>query len=347
MPILALTQGDPAGIGPELLLRLAADERAPARSSRLLIAERSALESVASIVEPGIWERLVFLEILPEADLFSSLDPGDIPVFDPVGSKRHIELGRSKAEDAAGAMAALDVGVDLAKRGVVDALVTAPVSKSSIARYCSNDFRGHTDYIAQKCDLESYGRDYLMAFLSPDLQVALLNTHIPLRTAIQELSVERIVDALNCLAQNCGGRIAVAGLNPHAGEAGLLGTEDLDIVAPAVKHFGASRPSGVSVEGPESPDSVFVRARRGEFDWVLALYHDQGLIAIKTVAFGSATNWTVGLPFLRTSVDHGTAFDLAGNGLADVKPLQQVVATTLQLIDGELPRNTASSKQVG
>ena len=209
------------------------------------------------------------------------------------------------------------------------ALVTCPVSKISIARQLLPGFTGHTDYLAQACGLERYGRDYLMAFLAPDLRVALLTTHLPLAEAVAAVRREAIEEALACLNRHAPGRIAVAGLNPHAGEGGLLGAEDDREVAPAV---AAARVRGIDVHGPESADSLFSRARRGEFDWVLALYHDQGLIAVKTAAFGLATNWTLGLPFLRTSVDHGTAFAIAGKGVADAKPLARVVETTLGLI---------------
>jgi 4-hydroxythreonine-4-phosphate dehydrogenase len=124
-------------------------------------------------------------------------------------------------------------------------------------------------------------------------------------------------------------------LNPHAGEQGLLGSEDEAVVRPAVERACAE---GIDATGPLAPDSLFARARRGEFDWVLALYHDQGLIAVKTASFGAAANWTLGLPWIRTSVDHGTAYDLAGTGRADVEPLRHVVETTLRLLTGALPR---------
>jgi 4-hydroxythreonine-4-phosphate dehydrogenase len=241
---------------------------------------------------------------------------------------RRVEPGRSGAADAAGAMAALDAGIALARAGEVDALVTAPVSKGSIARHHLPGFVGHTDYLARACGLERYGRDYLMAFLAPGLRVALLSTHLPLRRALDAVTPEAIGEALDCLYRHAGGSVAVAGFNPHAGEGGLLGSEDASVVAPAV---AAARARGIDAHGPESPDSLFARMRRGEFDWVLALYHDQGLIAVKTAAFGLATNWTLGLPFLRTSVDHGTAFALAGQGKADASPLRAVVQTTLEL----------------
>jgi 4-hydroxythreonine-4-phosphate dehydrogenase len=211
------------------------------------------------------------------------------------------------------------------------ALVTLPVSKAEIARHVDPAFRGQTEWLAAASGAGRYGRDYLMTFLSGDLRVALLSTHQPLRAAVEAVSTCGVLEALRCLERHAGGRIAVAGLNPHAGESGLLGTEDDAIVRPAVVQ---AREEGIDASGPWSPDSVFARARRGEFDWVLALYHDQGLIAVKTASFGTATNWTLGLPWLRTSVDHGTAYDLAGTGRARLEPLRQVVATTLALAAG-------------
>ncbi len=335
MKVLALTQGDPAGIGPELALKLAT---APGDDWRpLLVAETAALECVRGRVPAAadlVFERFDRLPARGEVD---DLAAGAVALVDPVGEPRAVTHGESGAADAAGAMAALDAGIELVRGGVADALVTGPISKASVARHHLRGFRGHTDYIAAACGLERYGRDYLMAFLAPDLQVALLTTHLPLVDAIERIDRGAVVEALECLDRHAGGRIAVAGVNPHAGEGGLLGAEDRALVAPAVR---TARERGIDVRGPESPDSVFARARRGDFDWVLALYHDQGLIAIKTAAFGRATNWTIGLPFLRTSVDHGTAFGIAGRGVADVAPLQRVVETTLALVAGDLPRRS-------
>jgi 4-hydroxythreonine-4-phosphate dehydrogenase len=331
-PLLALTQGDPAGIGPEILLKLLA-AGAPTQWRPLLIAERAALEALRPSLPGFPWDRLRYVSgaEFEEGDFIPDL----IPIFDPVGDRRPVTLGTSGPADAAGAMAALDAGIALVRSGAADALVTAPVSKESIARHVLPGFKGHTDYLAEACGLERYGRDYLMAFLAPELQVALLTVHLPLREALDEVRGDTIAEALDCLHRHAGGKIALAGLNPHAGEGGLLGEEDGRILAPAV---AAARERGIDVHGPESADSLFARARRGEFDWVLALYHDQGLIAVKTSSFGLATNWTLGLPFLRTSVDHGTAFALAGKGLADEKPLAEVVEATLALIAGKLPR---------
>ncbi len=335
-PVLALTQGDTAGIGPEILLRLAGEGGRGWRP--LLVAERAALEAQALPVRAAVADRLDY--VAPPADR-SQLAAGErVTVVDPVGERRRVRPGEPTAADAAGALAALDLGVELVRRGVADALVTAPVSKASIARHVAPEFRGHTDHLAAACGLERYGRDYLMAFLAPEMQVALLTTHLPLRRAIDGLAVEPLLDALLCLDRHAGGRIAVAGLNPHAGEQGLLGEEDAAVVAPAVAE---ARRRGADAHGPESADSLFARARRGEFDWVLALYHDQGLIAVKTAAFGTAVNWTLGLPFVRTSVDHGTAFGIAGRGVADAAPLERAAGAAVELLAGSLPRRACPS----
>ncbi len=334
--MLALTQGDPAGVGPEILLRILSDEGVGRAWRPVLVLERAAADALRGVL-PGVpWRRLRFVRSPADLD---GADPGVVPVIDPVARdpvardpiarERPVVPGRPRRDDARGALAALDLGVQLVRGGAADALVTAPVSKAVVARHLLPGFRGHTDYLAAKAGLERYGRDYLMAFLAPDLKVALLTTHLPLRGALDAVRPTAVLEALRCLARHAGGRIAVAGLNPHAGEEGLLGSEDDAEVRPAIE---AARSEGIDARGPESPDSVFARARRGEFDWVLALYHDQGLIAVKTAAFGAATNWTLGLPYLRTSVDHGTAYAVAGRGEADVAPLRAVVETTLRLL---------------
>lgn len=339
-PVLALTQGDPAGIGPEILLRLT--ERwfrlEPAPWRPLLVAEEAALEALREVLPDFPWDRLHIRATPPDSveELDAVFRAGEIPVLDPVAEPRSVRPGTSGPADAAGALAALDAGIDLVTSGVVPALVTAPLSKASVARHVLPGFTGHTEYLAEKAGLERYGRDYLMTFLAPDLQVALLSTHLPLRAALDRVSQQTIGEALDCLhchGARLGERIAVAGMDPHAGEGGLLGRDDDAIVSPAV---AAARERGLDVRGPESADSVFARARQGELDWVLALYHDQGLIAVKTAAFGLATNWTLGLPFLRTSVDHGTAFDIAGKGVARVEPLLAVVETTRKLLSKAL-----------
>ncbi|MEM1206601.1 MAG: 4-hydroxythreonine-4-phosphate dehydrogenase PdxA, partial [Acidobacteriota bacterium] len=323
-----------AGIGPEILLRLLDPRRR--RSFRpLLVLERSALEAAKGFLGDLPWQRIhVFERHQLEAALRVQGD--DVAVIDPAGSGRRVTPGQPGAGDAAGALAALDLGIDLVHgdNAVGDALVTAPLSKAEISNHVTPGFLGHTDYLAEKAGLSRYGRDYLMGFLAPGLRVALLSTHVPLRRALDLVTESNVLDALRCLARHGGaggdaGPITVAGLNPHAGEGGLLGTEDDDFVRPAVE---TARREGIDARGPASADSLFSNVRGEDSGWVLALYHDQGLIAVKTAAFGEATNWTLGLPYLRTSVDHGTAYDIAGRGVARIDSLEAVVASTLELI---------------
>jgi len=238
-PFLAFTQGDPAGVGPELLLKLAA-AAPPAESAwrPLWVAERAALAAAAPA---GHDLALRIFDRLPEREELEALPSGEIPLVDQVGERRRVTPGRSDAAVAGGALAAIDAALDLARSGAVDGIVTGPVAKDSIARHRDATFRGHTDYLAKACGLEEYGRDYLMAFLTPDLQVALLSTHLPLAEAIARVTRERIESALSLLAREAGGRVAVAGLNPHAGEGGLMGSEDEREIRPAVGASGALR----------------------------------------------------------------------------------------------------------
>jgi len=331
MPILVFTQGDPAGIGPEILVKVLLGNARPHTWNTLLIAEEAAMEPLRSVLPTLEWGKLRKVGPEPSREEIKKANERGIAWLDPTGSKRKVIPGQSGAEDAKGALAALDAGIEIVSQGRGNALVTAPIGKKEIADHVLPGFKGHTDYLAEKAGLGPYGQDYLMAFLSPDLRVALLTVHQPLRQALDAVQPAAIVEALRCLDRYTGGgkRIAVAGFNPHVGENGLLGTEDQEQVLPGVKQAKAE---GINVSGPYSADSLFARAREGEFDWVLALTHDQGLIAVKTAAFGQATNWTLGLPYLRTSVDHGTAHDLAGKGVAKTDSLRSVIDTTLALV---------------
>ena len=321
-----MTQGDPCGIGPETLLRTFADVEEAAHFRPILVAERCALEALRDVVQIP-WDRLVYLDAVPTRTELEALE--GVAVLDPVREPRTIAFGSPGAEDARATLACIDSAVALARSGLADAVVTAPINKAVIAEHVASDFRGHTDYLAELSGDLAYGRDYLMAFYSDDLKVALLSTHEPLLQALGAITTESVLDALRCLAPFARGTIALAGFNPHAGEGGLMGEEDDVLLVPAVSR---AREEGIDVVGPVSADSLFFRARQGEYDWVLALYHDQGLIAVKTISFGDAANVTLGLPFLRTSVDHGTAYDLAGTGRASAGPMKTVVAKTLALL---------------
>ncbi len=335
-PVLVITQGDPAGVGPEILVRFLRKHQDDPRFRPVPIVERSALASL----EPVLGD--IDLNFASRGRLEDHLqeDTG-VVALDPTGDRRAIQFGVSTPSDAGGALAAIDQGLEIVQAGLADALITLPVSKTSIASSVRPGFYGHTEYLAERCGLTEYGKDYLMAFLAPQLKVALLSTHLPLRDALDRVTPERILEALQCIHRHDPGRIVVAGFNPHAGEGGLLGQEDWELVLPGVD---LARQLGIPVRGPESADSLFGRALDGHCDWVLSLYHDQGLIAVKTAARGQGTNWTLGLPILRTSVDHGTAFDIAGRGIADFHPLQAVIQTTLGLIEDQRQRQRDSTE---
>jgi 4-hydroxythreonine-4-phosphate dehydrogenase len=281
---VAITAGDPAGIGPEIADKASRDPR------------------VTTVCEP----------VIVAAPTSSAVRPGEISA----------EAGRAAYD-------AIVQAVQAARAGDVDAVATAPISKTAFAR-ASLPWKGHTDLIAHLCGTPRVA----MLFYSPALTVSLATVHIPLAEVSRRLSREGLLDTILLTAAwmpRVGvpqPRIAVAGLNPHAGEEGLLGTEDQTVIQPAVQ---AARVAGVDASGPWPADTVFVRARRGEFDAVVACYHDQGLVPVKLLSFGEAVNVTIGLPIIRTSVDHGTAFDIAGRGIADAGSMIQAVLLAARL----------------
>jgi 4-hydroxythreonine-4-phosphate dehydrogenase len=270
LPRIALTVGDPAGIGPEIVEKAAADA------------------TVRAVCEPVVFA----------------------PEHDPA-----IRTGEVSAAAGRAAYDTLVRAVKAAQRGEVDAIATAPINKLAFAQ-AGLHWKGHTDLLAHLCGTEHVA----MMFHSPTLKVVLLTVHIPLRDVASHLTPE-LVDRTIALTRDAMARfgvarprLAIAGLNPHAGEGGVIGDEDERVLVPAVAR---ARELGIEIKGPIPGDTVFVRASRGEFDCVIACYHDQGLIPVKLLAFGTAVNVTIGLPIIRTSVDHGTALDIAGKGVAD------------------------------
>jgi len=237
-----------------------------------------------------------------------------------------VRYGQISAEYGRIALDAIHAAVDAVERGECSALVTAPIHKQSIA-LAGSEHPGHTEILAARAGLSEYGAGYAMYFDSPRLRTVLLSVHVPLREAIRSIDAGRIA-ALSRLTSReyarlygAAPRIAVAGVNPHAGEGGRFGDEE-EIVARGV---ALARADGLDVTGPHPPDTVFLAAQNGRYDVVMAMYHDQGLIPIKTMAFNESVNVTIGLPWLRVSVDHGTAFDIAGKGIADAAPMQYAI----------------------
>ena len=233
--------------------------------------------------------------------------------------------------------------MELWREGEIDAIATAPINKKAL-HMGGFDFPGHTEFLAALTGTDRFA----MSFFADSLRVVLLSTHVSLKDAIaavQQGRIEDLVNFTNRTLQTLLGRavkIAVAGLNPHASENGLFGSEESNEIEPAVR---ACKESGVDVQGPFSPDTVFLRAYRGEFDAVIALYHDQATIPVKAFSFGSAVNVTLGLPFVRTSVDHGTAYDIAGMGNADESSMKAAVKLAAHLATRDESRSASSSAQ--
>jgi 4-hydroxythreonine-4-phosphate dehydrogenase len=317
LPRLAVTAGEPAGVGPELVARLAASDL-PA--DLIAITDRDLLRRAATIC--GI-------------DLTIGDDDGSRLATRPAGHVRvrHVPLatqevpGRPSAANARHVLDMLSVAADGCLNGEFDGVVTGPVQKSSI-NDAGVSFSGHTEFFAERA-----GSQVVMMLASPDLRVTLATTHLPLSAVPSAITPEllertlRIVSgSLTSLYGIARPRIAVLGLNPHAGEDGHMGREEIDTIIPLLERL---RGEGMDLIGPLPADTAFVPALRVRYDAVLAMYHDQALPVLKSEAFDSTVNVTLGLPFIRTSVDHGTALDLAGTGRAD--PASLFAATRLAI----------------
>ncbi|GLQ47234.1 4-hydroxythreonine-4-phosphate dehydrogenase [Dyella lipolytica] len=342
LPRLALTAGEPAGVGPELLVRLAATSLA---ANFVAITDRALLERAA--IRCGV-----------EINLIDD-DGGDVEERSPGTLRiRHIPLaanevpGRPDPRNAQHVLATLAEAADGCISGRYGALITAPLQKSSI-NDAGISFSGHTEFFAAHSHA-----DVVMMLASPELRVALATTHLPLNAvsaAIDATSLERTLRIVHNELQAKFGfaepRIAVLGLNPHAGENGHLGREEIDTIIPVLQKL---RQQGMQLLGPMPADTAFVPAQRQHYDAVLAMYHDQALPVLKSEAFDRTVNLTLGLPFIRTSVDHGTALDLAGTGKADPSSLIAAAQMALNLVARRATHSstplqsegTASSKAV-
>jgi 4-hydroxythreonine-4-phosphate dehydrogenase len=304
LPTIGITAGDPAGIGLEVILKSIGSVQDAARW--VLFTDRSVFERNAE-------------RFHPDTTRLELRDLGDD------GASFH--WGRPTTETGARALAYLEAASRAALAGEIDAIVTAPVSKEWIGR----DFHGQTDLLAEHAGV----KDFAMAFFAPTFKVVLATIHMSLRDALAQISTERYMRLIRFVDSELQSlnfdnrRIAVAAVNPHAGEVGMFGREDMDFLAPAVKKCASE---GIMVSGPHSADSLYFRAHTGEFDVVIAPYHDQGLIPIKLIAHGESTNVTLGLPYVRTSPDHGTAFSIAGKGEADPSGMKSALKCALDLV---------------
>ena len=322
-----MTVGDAAGIGPEIIVKLHA-QGLPAPC--VVYGDAGALRRACAQLEVS----LNMIELAPEDPLSGDFQqPGNIFVRATTPALP-VDLPMGMVDPRAGqaAVQALHVAIDDALAGRVRAIVTAPLNKESM-HATGIDFPGHTEILAER----SKTPHVAMMLVNDQLRVMLVTIHIALAEVSPTLTTALELRTIELAAAACRGmgipspRVAVAGLNPHAGEQGKFGREDLEIIAPAI---ALARAKGIDATGPWPGDTVFMRARQGEFDICVAQYHDQGLIPIKYMGIDEGVNVTVGLPFVRTSVDHGTAFDIAGRGVADPDSLRAAFALALKLTKG-------------
>ncbi|UCE32505.1 MAG: 4-hydroxythreonine-4-phosphate dehydrogenase PdxA [Burkholderiales bacterium] len=320
---LAITMGDAAGIGPEIVLRALADPELPAPA--VVIGDASWRAALAA--------RLCLpLAIRPIADPqeLPAIDAGEVPVLEACRVPPDLRLGRIDARAGRAAADCIELAIALALERRIDAIVTAPIHKEALAA-AGLPFPGHTEMLAALAGVDQVR----MMLVNDELRTILVSIHVSLADAIRAVTRERVLETIriaDAALRRAGvarPRIAVAGLNPHAGEGGMFGREEIDAIAPAVAD---ARGQGIDATGPWPGDTVFMRARGfSEFDLVVAQYHDQGLIPIKYLGLERGVNVTVGLPFVRTSVDHGTAFDIAGKGIAEHRSLLAACRAARQL----------------
>jgi 4-phospho-D-threonate 3-dehydrogenase / 4-phospho-D-erythronate 3-dehydrogenase len=310
LPRVAITMGDPAGIGPEVVLKAVAEPEIRRICVPVIIGDAQLLAHTARTLDLQCGYDIVRKgEPLPD-QLSEPL------IFHLDNINGFIEPGVESGAAGRAAGGYIEAAVELCAAGSVDAIATAPINKRSLF-LGGYSFPGHTEFLAQLTGTE----EYAMAFVAANLRIVLISTHVPLAEAITLVERDRIIRTVNLTHRELvrwgieQPRLAVAALNPHGAEGGLFGMEEASEIAPAIE--ACRTVDDIDVQGPFSADTIFLRASRGEFDAVIACYHDQAMIPVKCLSFGEAVNVTLGLPFIRTSVDHGTAFDIAGKGIAE------------------------------
>jgi len=307
--------GDPAGVGPEIIVKALQSDAVRTICDVLVVGDRLPLERAAIAVGKSI----------------EAIDEQCIEDLGLIGENDHI-WGKATAAGGRAGAAYVERAVELALKGEVAAIVTAPLNKEAL-HIAAVPYPGHTEMLAGLTST----RDYAMMLVGPSLRVIHVSTHVSLREAIARVKqprIERVIELAHAALRHEGvvaPRIAVAGLNPHAGEGGLFGNEEAMEVRPAVE---AAATRGLDVTGPHPPDTVFWHALNGRFDIVVAMYHDQGHIPAKLAGFDKSVNVTVGLPITRVSVDHGTAYDIAGTGQANEESLIEAIRYAVRTIGG-------------
>ncbi|HEY1647138.1 MAG TPA: 4-hydroxythreonine-4-phosphate dehydrogenase PdxA [Terracidiphilus sp.] len=316
LPRIAISIGDPAGVGAEIALKALRDDELSAMARWLVVADSAALNAAARVVG-----------VDPVGLPFTLAETGSL-------SADHVlAFGQLRGEYGAAAISYVRRAAEMCLSGEADAMVTAPLNKEAVT-LSGRAFSGHTEYIAEL----ARATESRMLLVSEKLATVHVSTHVPLERACQ-LDQHRIVRTIELgnealtLMRRKPPRIAVCGLNPHAGEHGLFGSQDAAVIAPAIAE---GRASGIDCSGPHSADTIFVRALRGEFDLIVAMYHDQGHIPMKLIDFEETVNVSLGMPIIRTSVDHGTAFDIAGRNLADATNMKAAMRLAVRMAAGKM-----------
>lgn len=327
-PIIGITMGDAAGIGPEIIDKALAKDEIYLISRPIVIGDASVLSDALKVAK-------VQVKIQPVTGSSSAkFEAGTIEVIDLKNiSLPELKMGQVQAMAGKASVEYVQKAVELALRGEIDAIVTAPLNKEAM-NLGGYDYAGHTEILA---DLTKT-KDYAMMLVAGKLKVVHVTTHVSMRQACSMIKKERVLTVIRLtheVAQRLGTerpKIAVAGLNAHAGESGMFGDEEIKEIIPAID---SAKRSGMDVVGPMPPDTVFLRASKGEFDAVVAMYHDQGHIPVKMLGFESGVNVTIGLPIIRTSVDHGTAYRRAGLrlGTGDPTSLEEAIKLAVQMVE--------------
>lgn len=310
---VAITMGDPAGIGPEIIVKAFAQEDIYKICNPIVIGDRSIIKEVIKAI--GM-----------------DFDPDNIEILNlnEIQNPAKLIKGAPSEQSGRASFSYIRKAVELYRLGIVEAIVTCPITKSAL-RMAGLPWLGHTDMLAELTETE----DYAMAFYSDPLKVILTTIHVPLKDVPHLIKKEKVIKTIFFAKKAChmlqieNPRIAVCGLNPHAGEEGIIGREEIEEIEPAIKEAKAL---GINVSGPYPADSLFWRAYNGEFDMIVAMYHDQALAPFKLVAFDRGVNFTVGLPFVRTSPDHGTAYDIAWQGKAQPTSLIEAIKLATRMV---------------
>lgn len=322
LPRIGITMGDAAGIGAEIIIKALAGGEIGKFCVPIIIGDFDFLRQTARDLK-------LKLDLVEAGETFAPRS-NKIAVFNLGNLLKKVVVGKDAALTGKASAEYIETAVRLWREGKIDAIATAPISKKSLS-LGGYDFPGHTEFLAHLTDT----KDFAMSFFAENLRVILLSTHVSLTDAIGLVKKDNLVKLIKFTHQELSkllkreAKIAVAGLNPHASEGGMFGREEADEIEPAITECRVK--FGIEVSGAFSPDTIYLRCFKGEFDAVVACYHDQATIAVKCLSFGAAVNVTLGLPLIRTSVDHGTAFDIAGKNLADASSMKTAIKLAAKL----------------